>query len=119
VVDSGKIKRSDDGGSTWALDTELNDRLTVQNAFGSACGGSRCAFNDLVVDRSDPKKRFALGMAGVFYTTDGSQWFRLLDTAALPSRPVSGYYDRISDPKTPSLYVACDGRGVLRIYPVP
>lgn len=124
IMDSTTIRRSDDGGITWTVDADLNKLLTENGSFKKNCvdnvwWGTTCSFNDLVVDRRNPKHRFALGMAGVFVTTDGVNWTRLLDTAALPSRPVSGFYDPYTDPSDPSLYVACDGRGVLRIHHVP
>ncbi len=124
IMDSSAIKRSDDGGVTWTVDSTLDGLLTENGAFKRNCvdnvfWGYTCPFNDLVVDRSNPKHRFALGMAGVFVTTDGVNWTKLLDTAALPSRPISGFYDPITDPKDPSLYVACEGRGVLKIHQVP
>ena len=124
IVDSDGIKRSDNGGLTWKLDTDLTAHLTNNGTIKLRCydnvlEGSTCSFNDLVVDPSNPKRRFALGMAGVFYTKDSTRWVRLLDTVALPSRPVSGYFDPITKPEDPALYVACEGRGVLKIHPIP
>jgi hypothetical protein len=119
IVDSDGVKRSDNGGTSWALDGELDARLTDGGTVKLGCSGSRCCFNDLVVDRSDPRRRFAIGVMGVFATSDGVKWRRLMDARALPSIPRTGFYDPISDPKDPALYVACDGRGVLKIHPIP
>lgn len=61
----------------------------------------------------------ASGNSGVFYNLNGSNWFRLLSTSALPSHPVSAYFDPISDPCDRALYVGLDGRGIPRIDPIP
>jgi len=119
IVDSDGVKRSDDGGTSWLPDAALNARLTGNGTLNLNCWDSLCVFNDLVVDRNNSKRRFAIGLLGVFCTSDGINWRRLLDTRALPSVPRTGFYDPISNPQDPSLYVACDGRGVLKIHPIP
>jgi hypothetical protein len=119
IVDSDGVKRSDNGGATWTPDSGLGSRLTGNGAVNLGCWGSLCCFNDLAVDRADSKRRFAIGTMGVFMTSDGVKWRRLMDTRALPCVPRTAYYDPISDPKDPALYVACDGRGVLKIHPIP
>ena len=63
--------------------------------------------------------RVAVGTAGVFYTLNGNNWFRYLSTSAFPSRPVSAFFDPISDPCDRALYVALDGRGIVRLGPIP
>lgn len=74
---------------------------------------------DIVFAWGEKKTRFAVVNAGVFYTVNGSNWFRLLSTSAFPSHPVSAYFDPISDPCDRALYVGLDGRGILRIDPIP
>ncbi len=58
-------------------------------------------------------------MAGVFYTGDGTNWFRLVDTRALPSRPVAAFFNSITDPNDRSLYIAFLGRGIMRCSAIP
>ena len=48
-------------------------------------------------------------------TEDGVTWIRLLHAGALPGRPANCYYDQISDPDNPALYVAFAGRGIVKI----
>jgi hypothetical protein len=119
IVDSDGVKRSDTGGASWTLDASLGPQLTGNGSVDLPCWGPRCSINDLVVDRANPKRRFAIGVLGVYFTSDGVKWRRLMDTRALPCVPRTAYYDAFSDPKDPALYVACDGRGVLKIHPIP
>ena len=67
----------------------------------------------------EPGTRFGVGTAGVFYTLNGNNWFRYLSTSAFPSHPVSAYFDPVSDPCDRALYVALDGRGIIRLDPIP
>ena len=61
---------------------------------------------DMVFDPFRPLRRFAVGLGGAFMTDDGVTWIRLLHAGALPGRPANCYYDQISDPDNPALYVA-------------
>jgi hypothetical protein len=54
----------------------------------------------------NPLVRFAVGQGGAFYTIDGVNWTCLLHTGALTGRPAHCYFDWISDPYSPTLYVA-------------
>jgi hypothetical protein len=127
IIDSGAIRHSTNGGKTWAVDALLDAALNPGGAFDYGCpqtysdieAVSACVLNDLVFDREAPQTRFALGMAGVFYSGDGVHWFRLLDTRAMPSRPRAAWFDRYSDPNQRSLYIALDGRGIMRCRPIP
>ena len=74
---------------------------------------------DMQFEPNNPHLRFAIGVGGVFMTTDGVTWTRLLHTAALPGRPSSCYYDPISEPGSPTLYVALAGRSLLKITDLP
>jgi hypothetical protein len=42
-----------------------------------------------------------------------------LSTSAFRSHPVSAYFDPVSDPCDRALYVALDGRGIIRLDPIP
>ena len=74
---------------------------------------------DMQFDPYRPLTRFAVGEGGAFFTNDGVNWNRLLDTGALPGRPVNCYYDWISNPCERSLYVAFAGRSLVKISPLP
>jgi len=117
LIDNNAIKRSDDGGATWAVDTNLDNAVTENQQF--AYTGDFAVIKDMVFARGEKATRFAVGNAGVFYTLNGANWFRLLSTTALPSHPVSAYFDPISDPCDRALYVGLDGRGILRVDPIP
>jgi hypothetical protein len=124
IVDTDHTKRSDDGGATWSVDTSLDALATETGDFAYNGDGSvptakiGSVLKDMVFDRREPETRFAVGNAGVFYTLDGVNWSRLLSTTALPSHPVSAYFDSVSDLARRVLYVATDGRGVLKIEPI-
>jgi hypothetical protein len=117
IIDQDHIKRSDDGGCHWHIDTSLDAAATENGDFAYDGGGS--VLKDMVFDRGEPETRFAIGNAGVFFTLDGVNWNRLLSTTALPSRPISAYFDSVSGPALRALYVATDGRGVLEIEHIP
>jgi hypothetical protein len=117
IIDQSAIKRSDDGGATWNVDTSLDTVATENHAFANT--GDFAVIKDMVFARGEPGTRFAVGNAGVFYTLNGTNWFRYLATSAFPSHPVSAYFDPISDPCDRALYVALDGRGIVRLDPIP
>jgi hypothetical protein len=119
IVDSSSaaIKRSNDGGATWATDPNLTTAMRDVNRFNFA--SDNAILKDIVFVRDEPTTRFAVGNAGVFYTLDGTTWVRLFSTSAMPSNPVSAYFDNLSDPCDRALYVGLDGRGILRIDPIP
>jgi hypothetical protein len=123
ILDVKNLRRSDDGGKTWQEDMSLENQLTSANAIPIDRQDSG-EFVDLVLtdmqfDPHDPLRRFAVGEGGAFFTTDGVNWNRLLDTVALPGRPTNCYYDSISDPSSQALYVAFAGRSLLKIGPLP
>ncbi len=124
IVDNNAVRHSTDGGTTWPVDTLLDAALTAGGEFKYTCGAGHldfdwCVLNDLVFDRQSPQTRFAVGMAGVFYSGDGTNWFRLVDTRALPSRPVGAYFNPITNPNDRSLHIAFLGRGIMRCHPIP
>jgi hypothetical protein len=124
IVDNNAVRHSTDGGITWPPDTLLDSALTAGGEFRYDCGQGWlgfhwCILNDLIFDRESPQTRFAVGLAGVFYSGDSAHWFRLVDTRALPSRPVGAYFNPITDPNDRSLYIAFLGRGIMRCHPIP
>ena len=112
ILESNLIKVSVDGGLKWMNDSFLTRAMT---------GDGRLATlpSDMLTDmhflRSDRLQRFALGAAGVMRTTDGIDWRVVYNAIALPGLPESAYYDGVSNPLEPKLYVAVEGRGVLRL----
>jgi hypothetical protein len=122
VLDMDHVKRSDDGGETWIVDTPLEIQLTWNeqilfaiNDDSPAGDYSDLLLTDMKFDPNNPLVRFAVGKGGAFYTVDGSKWTRLLHTGALPGHPCYCYYDPITNPADPALYVAFAGRGVVRV----
>ncbi len=128
VLDTDHVKRSDDGGKTWALDLALEAELTWGNRIAvsdpNAPGNDNTSglgdhfdliLTDMKFDPNNPLVRFAIGQGGVFYTSDGAAWSRLLHTGAFPGRPSSCYYDWITNPSDPALYVSLAGRGIVKI----
>jgi hypothetical protein len=37
----------------------------------------------------------------------------------MPGHPVAAYFDRVSDPSNRMLYVSFNGRGIVRLGPIP
>ena len=130
IVDSTVIRHTTNGTQatvTWAIDALFNAAVNPGGEFSYQCRWTnsdielpaRCVLNDLVFDREAPQTRFAVGIAGVFYSGDSVNWFRLLDTRAMPSRPRAAWFDRYTNPNDRSLYIALDGRGIMRCHPIP
>jgi photosystem II stability/assembly factor-like uncharacterized protein len=126
VVDEKAVKRSEDAGKTWRVDTSLNRLASEKGTYsyepndtgpGDFIGSG--VLRDMVFDPLERRTRFAVGDAGGFYTVDGENWTRLLSTRAMPGHPVAAYFDRISDPANRVLYVAINGRGIVRLGPIP
>jgi hypothetical protein len=126
LLDVDHVKRSDDGGMTWQVDAGLDPQLTAASSIpigrGEDVDGQGdhldVVLADMQFDPNNPLKRFAVGLAGAFVTNDGATWTRLLDTEAMRGRPANCYYDWISTPSLPTLYVSFAGRGVVRLSPV-
>lgn len=122
IVDRDRIKKSADSGATWTIDFDLDSALNHGHEFTGTCQGTSdiCVLNDLVFARTEPRTRFAIGLAGVFATVDGgTTWQRLLDTRAVPGLPRSGFFDALTNPNDRRLYVGLDGRGILNLHPIP
>lgn len=130
IIDGNSVKHSEDGGSTWQQDVNLQNAVTENGTFTLSPGARSNANNsvpvgieDIIFDRFERTTRFAVGNAGVFLTVDGVNWSRLLSSTSRPGTPVSAYFDRISaDPiSNPgrALYVGTDGQSMIRLYPIP
>jgi hypothetical protein len=123
LLDSDRVRRSDDGGVTWQVDASLEQMLTsggripaARNEDDDAVGDHYdVILTDMQFDPFNPGRRFAAGLAGAFMTNDGVTWERLLDTGALRGRPANCYFDWISDPADPALYVSFAGRSLVKI----
>jgi hypothetical protein len=118
-LDTDAVRRSDYRGDSWSVDRELSAAVTAGGSWPWGCSGHRCPLNDMAFDPNDRLRRFAAGVAGVFWTADGKHWQRLLDTRAIPSRPISLWFDPLTDPSDRTLLVANMGRSILRIHPIP
>jgi hypothetical protein len=122
LLDDQNVKRSDDGGKTWQVDVSLENQLTgarripIRRAETDAFD---VVLTDMQFDPINPLRRFAVGKGGAFFTNDGVNWDRLLDTGALSGRPTNCYYDWVSNPSERALYVAFAGRSVVKISPLP
>jgi hypothetical protein len=130
LLDADRILRSEDGGTTWQPGADLELHLTRNHRIPITRDENTDGQNELVdvvltdmqFDPFNSRRRFAVGLAGAFCTLDGIQWQRLLDSVALRGRPTNCYFDAISDPANPALYIGLAGRGILKItdvVPVP
>jgi hypothetical protein len=125
LLDAANIRRSDDGGNSWQTDINLekqlsaNYRVPIARAPQSDLNDKpiEAALVDMAFDAGNPNIRFAIGQAGAFTTRDGVCWTRLLDTGALPCRPMNCYYDSIGTPGG-ALYVSMSVRGLIKISPL-
>ena len=115
ILDYADIKVSLDGGISWIVDRALTRVATADFTLTL----TPAVLRDMLFVRGEPFTCFAMGNAGVAYTVDGLQWDLLLSSQALPGRPEAAFFDPVSDSFDRALYVACEGRGVLRISPVP
>jgi hypothetical protein len=123
ILDQQHVLRSDDGGAHWVVDSNLEHNLTENGAFpfSSIDDGSPqpVLLRDMAFDSNNPNYRFAVGPAGVFYTTDGVSWDHLLVSSASAIQPTNCTYDNVSDFCNRSLYVTTTNRSVLRLSPLP
>ena len=127
LLDTSNIRRSDDGGKTWQIDWNLQNQLTGGDRIpierdelsGESDHFVEVVLTDIQFDPYRPLTRFAVGEGGAFFTNDGVNWNRLLDTGALPGRPTNCYYDWVSNPCRRALYVAFAGRSLVKISPLP
>jgi hypothetical protein len=116
VVDVGGIKVSLDGGASWQPEPGLTLTAT---AGGKIISPSRSVIVDMLFSRGESRTRFAFGDAGALCTVNGFDWFTVLDAIAIPGRPESGFFDPLSDPSDRALYVAIEGRSILRVGGIP
>ena len=119
LIDDDRIKRSDDGGATWQVDASLERMVTCDGRIPANrdefSDTTQVVLSDMQFDPFDRRRRFAVGLAGAFMTTDGATWERLLDTGAMRGLPTNCFFDQYSAPSSKSLYVGFAGRGIVRI----
>lgn len=122
VLDQKHIWRSEDGGHTWQVDASLQQQLTCDKLIPierQPADLIDVVLQDMQFDPYLSLTRIAVGIGGVFFTNDGVNWIRLMDTAALPGRPTNSYYDWVSNPCERNVYVGLSGRSVVKIGPLP
>ena len=123
LLDQRNVMRSDDGGATWQIDASLEQQLTCGGRIPAARTEDAdgigehldVVLTDMQFDPFDSQRRFAVGLGGAFWTVDGVNWQRLLDTGALRGRPSNCYFDWITNPSDPALYVSFAGRSIVKI----
>jgi len=119
AIDGTNIVRSDDGGATWQVDESLQRMVTEDSRIPAnrdeVGDTTQVVLSDMQFDPFNPGRRFAVGTAGAFMTTDGATWTRLLDTGAMRGLPCNCFFDWVTAPSDPSLYVGFGGRGIVRI----
>ena len=123
LLDTDHVRRSTDGGRTWKVDQGLerqltwNGQLAISSNDDSSGVGDHfdLVLTDMQFDPANPLVRFAVGEGGAFGTADGVHWTRLLHAGALCGRPANCFYDQVTDPFDPALYVSFAGRSVVKI----
>jgi photosystem II stability/assembly factor-like uncharacterized protein len=119
VLDTNHIFRSEDGGTTWNIDSMMETVVNENRAFpfgiGNTTNAQDALIRDMAFDPYNPNSRFAAGPAGVFHTSDGVNWKSLIRTAANPMHPTTLTYDFVSSPYVNNLYVSTSNRGLLRV----
>jgi hypothetical protein len=116
IIDDDGIKRSDDGGNNWSPDINLNNAITQNGEFSHLkVFDEGWIINDMIFSSRNPSTIFVIGNSGIFYSLDGNVWNRLLSTTAIPSHPFTAFFDE----DTRSLYVATNGRGIIRYDNIP
>jgi len=123
LLDNNRVMRSDDGGASWQVDASLEQQLTCGGRIpvnrGEDDDGQGdhldLVLTDMQFDPHNSRRRLAVGLGGAFMTLDGATWQRLLDTGALRGRPSNCYFDWISQPSEPALYVSFAGRSIVKI----
>jgi hypothetical protein len=116
VLDPDGVKVSVDGGSRWDFDARFTRAITADSRLTI----SASLLQDMQFMRGERQTRFAFGTAGVFWTENfGIEWFPVVNSIALPGRPECGFFDPLSNQSDRALYVACEGRSILRIGGIP
>lgn len=116
VLDRDGFYVSLDGGQNWLSDPNLTTAMTGGGKLDITING---VVRDMLFVRTDRFMRFAFGSAGVMYTVEGIDWHTLLNSIAMGGCPESGFFDGITDPLNPTLYVELEGRSVLRLEGIP
>ena len=123
ILDTDSVKRSDDGGMTWTVDSNLQNQLTWNSQISISASEDYSGLGDhfdlVMTDMQfypySDLVRFAVGEGGAFYTFDGINWTCLLHSGALTGRAANCYFDWISDSASPTLYVSFAGRSLVKI----
>src|SRR5206468_1467536 len=100
--DEKHVLRSENGGSSWGVDANLERALTENGAFpfiavDDGSSAQPALLRDMNFDPDTPNYRFAASPAGVFYTRDGVNWDHLLVSSASAVQPISLSYDKVTD----------------------
>ncbi|MEP7266639.1 MAG: hypothetical protein ABI844_03355 [Saprospiraceae bacterium] len=117
VIDLSGIRRSDNGGASWVLDNILDSLVSENKTF--KYNGDNSLIQDIAFSRDQPNIRFVIANSGVYMATNNFDWRRLMNSTAMPSNPFAGSFDDISDQCDRSLYVATNGRGILKFGNIP
>jgi hypothetical protein len=109
------VKRWNQERSRWEIDSALTTAATNNGRFTMDCNSfPSCLINDMIFVPGE-QTRFIAGKAGVFYSLDARTWRRVFTTEEIPSVPSSLAFDRYAR----SLYVAMNGRGIIRFDRIP
>ena len=123
VLGHDHVWRTEDSGTSWAIDLALETALSEGGAFPidmtQESDEDVVLLRDMTFDPIDAGWRAAVGPAGVFLALDGRSWRHLLVSSAAAARPNNACYDRITFPCARMLYVSTRGNGVLRLGPLP
>jgi hypothetical protein len=121
VLGADNVYRSGNGGASWVVDTSLAQALTEGGAYpfdvGDTGNPQEAILRDMQFDPARPGFRVASGIAGVFFTLNGSTWRPLLRSTAVSMQPTSIVYDWVSCER--GVYVGTSNRGLLLLHPLP
>ncbi len=119
VIDADNVWRSTNGGNTWAIDAALQAALTENGAFPmsitASATPSEAILQDLIFVADNPNGRIAAGPAGIFATSDGTNWETVALSSAANTRIMSLFLDTVSDASSRTLYVATPFRGLVKV----
>jgi hypothetical protein len=134
VLDEDGVKESNDAGHSWHQQPELT-RWVLDNGNSPPHCIATCAWSDddspltyMLFVPGEPRTRFAMGVNGVFMSSDGTsssdpsahteRWHRLLDPTTLPCLANRAFFDVSGNPRR-TLYIGCVQRGVVALTGIP